>query len=60
MDLYGFLWILVWNLYEICMELFVWIFFMATCWRFGIPLFFLCVESLFGLVVVLNRGKFCI
>ena len=40
------------------MELFVWIFFMDTCWRFGIPLF--CVESLFGLVVVLNRRKFCI
>ena len=50
MDLYGFLWILVWNLYEIvCMD---------TFWRFGIPLF--CVESLFGLVVVLNRGKFYI
>ena len=33
-------------------------FFMDTCWRFGIPLF--CVESLFGLIVVLNRGKICI
>ena len=32
--------------------------YMDTCWRFGIPI--LCVESLFGLVVVLNRGKFCI
>ena len=48
------------------MELFVWLLFMDfwmnmymdTCWRFAIPLF--CVESLFGLVVVLNRGKFCI
>ena len=27
---YGFLWIIVWNLYEICMDLFVWIFFMDT------------------------------
>ena len=43
---------LVWNLYGIvCMNFF----FMDTCWRFGIPFF--CVESLFGLVVVLNRGK---
>ena len=58
MDLYGFLWILIWNLYGICMELFVWIFFMDSYWRFCIPLF--CVESLFGLVVVLNRGKICI
>ena len=33
-------------------------FFMDTYWRFGIPLF--CVESLFGLVMVLNRGKICI
>ena len=32
--------------------------YMDTCWRFGIPLFY--VESLFGLVVVLNRRKFCI
>ena len=34
MDLYGFLWIIVWNLYEICMDLFVWLFifiFMDTC-----------------------------
>ena len=45
---------LVWNLYGIvCMD-----FFYGYCWRFGIPLF--CVESLFGLVVVLNRGKICI
>ena len=27
MDLYGFLWIIVWNLYEICMDFF----FMDTC-----------------------------
>ena len=38
---------------------------MNTYWRFGIPLFFFFfffffVESLFGLVVVLNRGKICI
>ena len=32
--------------------------YMDTCWRFDIPLF--CVESLFGLVVVLNREKNCI
>ena len=30
MDLYGFLWIIVWNLYEICIDLFVWIFFIGT------------------------------
>ena len=28
MDLYGFLCIIVWNLYEICIDLFVWIFFL--------------------------------
>ena len=58
MDLYGFLWILVWNLYGICMELFVWIFFMDTVG--GLAYLFFFVESLFGLVVVLNRGKICI
>ena len=31
---------------------------MDTCWRFDIPIF--CVESLFGLVVVLNRETICI
>ena len=36
---------------DFCMDMY-----MDTCWRFGIPLFF-CVESLFDLVVVLNRGK---
>ena len=30
MDLYGFLWIIVWNSYRIYMDLFVWIFFMDT------------------------------
>ena len=54
MDLYGFLWNIVWNLYEICMDLFVWI----LVWMFGIPLC-LC-RILIGLVVVLNRGKICI
>ena len=59
MDLYGFLWIIVWNLYEICMDLFVWIFFLWILgWRFVIPLC-LC-RILVGLVVVLNRGKICI
>ena len=38
---------------DFCMDMY-----MNTCGRFGIPLF--CVESLFGLVVVLNKGKFCI
>ena len=39
MDLYGFLWIILWNLYEICMDLFVWIFFLwILVWRFEIPL----------------------
>ena len=32
--------------------------YMDTCWRLGIPLFY--VESLFGLVVVLNSGKNCL
>ena len=59
MDLYGFLWIIVWNLFEICMDLFVWIFFLwILVWRLGIPLC-LC-RILVGLVVVLNRGKICI
>ena len=45
-----FVWILVW----ICIGILI--------WRFGIPLFVynLCLEWLFGLVVVLNGGKFCI
>ena len=38
---------------DFCMDMY-----MDTCWRFGIPLFY--VESLFGLVVVLNRRKICI
>ena len=43
----------------ICMDLFVWIFFLWILgWRFGIPLC-LC-GILIGLVVVLNRGKICI
>ena len=56
MDLYGFLWIIVWNLYEICMDLFVWIFFMDTWLEVCLCL----CRILVGLVVVLNRGKICI
>ena len=58
MDLYGFLWIIVWNLYEICMDLFVWIFFMDT-WLEVWNTLCLC-RILVDLVVVLNRGKICI
>ena len=45
MDLYGFLWIIVWNLYEICMDLFVLIFFYGYLVG-GLEYLFVCVESL--------------
>ena len=54
MDLYGFLWILVWNVWNCLYGFFLWILVR------GLAYLFLCVESLFGLVVVLNRGKNCI
>ena len=44
MDLYGFLWIIVLNLYEICMDLFVWIFFLWILVG-GLEYLFVCEES---------------
>ena len=45
MDLYGFLWIIVWKLYEICMHLFVCIFFYGYLFG-GLEYLFVCIEDL--------------